>query len=112
MDEKGGDLSSRQARDRGSRLPRKPSRRRLALGGLVFSLGVMYWSLAFPSGPQSGPAILQYFGLLEGLGAFFGSVAELLPEEQKSLARILQMWAGLFAICGFVLIVARGLLGP
>lgn len=45
------------------------------------------------------------------MGAFFGSLAELLPEEQATLAGILRVWAGLFVVCGLGLMVVGGLPG-
>lgn len=50
----------------------------------------MYFELASSAGVSrtnvDGVALFPYLGLFEGLGAFFGSVAELLPEEQTTLA--------------------------
>jgi hypothetical protein len=45
------------------------------------------------------------------MGAHFGSLAELKPEEQATLAGILRAWAGLFVICSFGLMVIGGILG-
>jgi len=61
--------------------------------------------------PRTGLAAFPPFGILEGMGALFGSLAELMPEEQTTLAGILRAWAGLFVICGFALMVIRGILG-
>ncbi len=44
--------------------------------------------------------------------ASFGSLAELMPEEQTALAGILGLWAGLFVCCGFALMVIGGVLVP
>ena len=85
---------------------RKPTRRRWALLGLAGSSAMLLYSLALSSGPGTGGTYFQYFGLLEGLGLFFGSVAELMPGEQTTLAGILRMWAGLFAVCGAALMFA------
>lgn len=85
---------------------RRPTRRRWALLGLAGSFAMLYYGLAFPSGPGTGGVYFQYFGLLEGLGLLFGSVAELMPGEQTTLAGILRMWVGLFAGCGAALMFA------
>ncbi|MDP8901081.1 MAG: hypothetical protein M3N33_08070 [Actinomycetota bacterium] len=45
------------------------------------------------------------------MGALFGSLAELMPEEQTTLVGILRPWAGLFVGCGFALMVIGGFLG-
>ena len=45
------------------------------------------------------------------MGALFGSLAELMPEEQTTLAGILLLWACLFVACGFVLMVVGIALG-
>jgi hypothetical protein len=45
------------------------------------------------------------------MGALFGSLAELMPEAQTTLAGILRLWAGLFVACGFGLMVVGGVLG-
>lgn len=44
------------------------------------------------------------------MGAHFGSLAELVP-EQTTLAGIPRIWAGLFVACGFGLMVIGGALG-
>ncbi len=61
--------------------------------------------------PRTGLAAFPPFGVLEGMGALFGSLAELMPEVQATLAGILRAWAGLFVICGFALMVIGGILG-
>ncbi len=45
------------------------------------------------------------------MGALFGSLAELMPEEQTTLVSIPRLWAGLFVGCGFALMVIGGFLG-
>ena len=79
--------------------------------GLVASLGVIYFGLpadVFRGGLTSLPPL----GVIEGMGALFGSLAELMPEEQTTLAGILCLWAGLFVGCGFALMVVGGVLSP
>jgi hypothetical protein len=90
------------------------SRRRWGLGGLVLSLAMIYFGLAAGAeGPTRDNAVLPPLSVLEGIGFLFGSLAELLPEEQVTLAGILRLWAGLFAACGFALMmVALPGLGP
>ena len=110
-----------------SHLFQAPSRRRWGLGGLVLSLGMIYFGLAAGAeGPTRDNAVLPPFSMLEGMGLLFGPLAELLPEEQVTLAGILRLWAGLFAACGFALMMvallglgqsgtvsgARGAVGP
>ena len=46
------------------------------------------------------------------MGALFGSLVELMPQEQTTLAGILRTWAGLFVACGFGLMVVGAVLGP
>lgn len=99
-------LLSRWKEDWRKHFFRPPTRRRWALLGLVGSFAMLYYSLAFPPGPGTGGAYFRYFGLLEGVGLLFGSAAELLPGEQTTLAGILRMWAGLFAVCGAALMFA------
>ena len=106
MEAKDGNGFSRWKEDWRKHFFRPPTRRRWALAGLAASLALLYWGLAFPGGPRTDVAYTQYFGLLEGLGLLFGSVAELMPEEQTTLAGILRMWAGLFAVCGAALMLA------
>ena len=43
--------------------------------------------------------------MIEGMGLLFGSLVELLPAEQVTLAGIERLWAGLFAACGFALMM-------
>jgi hypothetical protein len=45
------------------------------------------------------------------MGTLLGSLAELMPEEQTTLAGILRLWAGLFVACGFGLMVVGIALG-
>ena len=95
-----------------SRLLRTPSRRRWGFVGLVASFVMIYSGLAYGTGSQ--PEVLTPlppFGVLEGMGALFGSLAELMPEEQASLAGILRVWAGVFVACGFGLMVVGGVGG-
>ncbi len=95
-----------------SRLFQAPSRRRWGLGGLVLCLGMIYFGLAAGAeGPTRDNAMLPPLSMLEGLGLLFGSLAELLPEEQVTLAGILRLWAGLFAACGFALMMVGLFLG-
>ncbi len=89
---------------------RAPSRRRWGLVGLVASLGVIYFGLPADA-PRTGLASLPPLGVLEGMGALFGSLAELMPAEQTTLAGVLRVWAGLFVGCGFALMVIGGVLG-
>ena len=67
---------------------------------------MLYHGLAFAPDPGTGGTYFRYFGLLEGLGLLFESVAELMPGEQTTLAGLLRMWAGLFAVCGAALMFA------
>lgn len=46
------------------------------------------------------------------MGTLFGSLAELMPGEQTTLAGILRLWAGLFLACGFGLMLIGGVRGP
>ncbi len=62
--------------------------------GLVASLGVIYFGLPADA-PRAGLTTpLPPLDVLEGMGALFGSLAELMPEEQTTLAGILRLWAG------------------
>ncbi len=88
---------------------RGPSRRRWGLAGLVVSLVMIYSGLAARTG--WGLAVLPSFGVLEGMGTLFDSLAELLPEEQSTLAGILRVWAGLFVGCGFGQMVTEAIMG-
>ena len=95
-----------------SHLFHAPSRRRWGLGGLVLSLAMIYFGLvAGAGGPTRDNAVLLPLSILEGMGLLFGSLAELLPEEQVTLAGILRLWAGLFAACGFALMMVGLFLG-
>jgi hypothetical protein len=76
----------------------------------VISLVVIYLGLPADA-PRTGLAAFPPFGVLEGMGALFGSLAELLPQEQTTLAGILRVWASLFVSCGFALMVIGGILG-
>jgi hypothetical protein len=82
----------------------------LGLWGLAISLGVIFFSIS----DEPWPGLTNFlppFSVVEGMGLPFGSVAELLPEEQATLAGILRAWAGLFVVCGFALMVIRGIPG-
>jgi hypothetical protein len=87
---------------------RAPSRRRW---GLVAALGMIYFGLPAED-PRTGLTDLPPLGILKGMGTLFGSLAELMPEEQTTLAGILRVWAGLFVACGFGLLVIGTVLGP
>ena len=105
MEEEKGFLA-RQKEAWKSHLFQAPSRRRWGLGGLVLSLVMIYFGLAAGTeGPTRNNAVLPSLSVLEGIGLLFGSLAELLPEEQVTLAGILRLWAGLFAACGFALMM-------
>lgn len=101
---------ARQKKDWKSHLFRAPSRRQWGLVGLVISLVVIYLGLPTDA-PRTDLVAFPPLGVLEGMGALFGSLAELMPEEQTTLAGILRVWAGLFVICGFALMVIGGILG-
>ena len=80
--------------------------------GLVLSLGMIYLGLAYGTGgPTRDNAVLPPLSVLEGIGLLFGSLAELLPEEQVTLAGVLRLWAGLFAAGGFALTMVGLFLG-
>ena len=109
--EKDRGFFSRQKKEFGAPLFRKPSHRRFGVVGLGFSVFAIYWGASsLPHDPLEALTGLALSGLCEGMGALFGSVAELLPEEQTALAGILRVWAGLFVVCGVILIAARLLL--
>ena len=55
--------------------------------------------------------MLPPLSMLGGMGLLFGSLAELLPGEQVTLVSILRLWAGLFAACGFGLMMIGLVLG-
>jgi hypothetical protein len=78
--------------------------------GLALSLVVIYFGLPAEA-PRAGLMALPPLGVLEGMGALFGSLAELVPEEQTTLAGILRDWAGLFVGCGLALMVIGGVSG-
>lgn len=102
------DFFGRQEGGWRSRLSRAPSRSRWWLVGLAVStLTVCYSGSTLPQDPRMLLLGFQLTGVVEGLGLFFGSVAELLPEEQTTLAGILRVWAGLFVVLGMVLLAAR-----
>lgn len=101
----------RQKEDLKTHLLRAPSRRWWGFVGLVASLAMIYYGLPSSDTPRIILTALPPFGVLEGMGAFFGSLAELLPEEQATLAGILRVWAGLFVVCGLGLMVVGGLPG-
>jgi hypothetical protein len=90
---------------------RASSRRRWSLLGLALSLGWIYVGLP-DEASRAGLASFPPLGILEGMGALVGSLAELMPQEQTTLAGILRTWAGLFVACGFGLMVIGGVLGP
>lgn len=98
---------ARQKREMKSPIFRAPSHRRWGLAGPVLSLGWIYVGLP-DDAPRAGPA--SSLGVLEGIGALFGSLAELMPGEQTTLAGIPRTWAGLFVACGFGLVIG-GVLG-
>jgi hypothetical protein len=56
--------------------------------GLAFSLVVIYFGLPSEAA-RDGLASLPPLSILEGRGTLFGSLAELMPEEQTTLAGIL-----------------------
>jgi hypothetical protein len=97
---------------------RQPSHRRFGLVSLAFAIFAIYFSASsFPQDPREALAGFGLSGLCEGMGDLFGSVAELVPEEQTTLAGILRTWAGLFVVCGIVPMAVRmlargGALGP
>ncbi len=62
-------------------------------------------------GPGDNLASFPPLGVPEGVGTLFGSLAELMPEEQTTLAGILRLWAGLFVACGFGPMVVGCVLG-
>ena len=106
MQEKG--LFSRHKEEFRSHVFRKPSHRRFGLVGLAFSTFAIYWGASsLPHDPLQALTGLALTGLCEGMGGLFGSLAELLPEEQTTLAGIFRMWAGLFVACGIVLMAMR-----
>ena len=102
---------ARQKREMKSHVFRAPTHRRWGLVGLVLSRGWICVGLP-DEAPGSGLASFPPLGVLEGMGVLFGSLAELIPQEQTTLAGILRIWAGLFVSCGFGLMVIGGVLGP
>ena len=110
MEEEKGFLA-RQKEEWRSLVFRAPSRRRWGVVGLVASLGIIFFGLS-AADPAAGPASLPPLGVLEGMGALLGSLAELMPEQQRTLAGILRLWAGLFVCCGFALMAIGGVPGP
>ena len=88
---------------------RRRPRRWWGFVGLGLSLGMMYFGVS--DGPWVVASTLPPAGVLEGTGLLFGSLAELMPEEQDTLAGILRLWGGLFVVCGFALMVAGGITG-
>ena len=110
MEEEKGFLA-RQKEEWKSLIFRAPSRRRWGVVGLVLPLVVIYFGLPTEA-PRAGLTAFPPLGVLEGMGgALFGSLAELLPQEQTTLAGILRVWASLFVSCGFALMVIGGILG-
>jgi len=106
QEEKG--FPARQKEEWRSFVFRPPSRRRWGLAGLALSLVWISFGL---SAEAPGAGLASPLGVLEGMGALFGSLAELMPEEQITLAGILRLWAGLFVACGFGMMVVGGVLG-
>ena len=103
MEEEKGFLA-RQKEEWISLVFRAPSRRRWGLVGLAASLGMIYFGLDARNEDLGWDvSFLPPLGVLEGMGTLFGSLAELMPEEQKTLTGILRLWGGLFLICGFAL---------
>ena len=90
---------------------RAPSRRRWGLVGLAPSPGVIYFGLPAEA-PGPGLTSFPPLGFLEGIGALFGSLAELMPEGQTTPAGILRIWAGVLVACGFGLMAIGSILGP
>ena len=109
MEEEKGFLA-RQKEEWRSFIFRASSRRRWGLVGLIASLGMIYFGPP-RRGPRAGLASFPPFGVLEGMDALFGSLAELMPEEQTTLTDILRLWGGIFVGCGFALMVIGGVLG-
>ena len=72
---------------------------------LVMIVMIYFGLAAGAEGPTRGNAVLPPLSVLEEIGLLFGSRAKLLPEEQVTLAGILRLWAGLFAACGFALMM-------
>ena len=111
MEEEKGYLAGQKQRWK-SHLFHAPSRRRWGLGGSVLFLGMIYFGLTLGTeGPTRGSAVLPSLSVLGGMGLLFGSLAELLPGEQVTLVSILRLWAGLFAACGFGLMMIGLVLG-
>jgi hypothetical protein len=108
--EKEKSFLTRQKEDWKSHLFRAPSRRWWGLVGLVASLAMIYFGLPSSDASRVVLTALPPFGVLEGIGALFGSLAELMPKEQATLAGILRVWAGLFVVCGLGLMVVGGIL--
>ena len=106
-EEKG--LLDRQRDEWKAQLFRKPSRGRWAFAGLVGSVVIMF--VGASGDAWMVPSPLPPVGILEGMGLLFGSLAEIMPEEQTTLAGILRLWAGLFVVCGFALVVAGRVTG-
>ena len=76
---------------------------------MVSSFGMIPSGLASVTGDPGGNVAASLpFGVLEGMGALFGSLANFLSEEQATLADILRLWAGLFVARGFALVVTGG----
>lgn len=68
------------------------------------SVVVIFYGLT-PGGFFGLSGIFSPAGVPEGMGLLFGSLAELMPEEQTTLAGVLRLWVILFAFGGFVLMV-------
>ena len=56
----------------------------------MLSLGLILFGLPAEA-PGDGLASFPPLGVLEGTGALFGSLAELMPEEQTTLAGVLRL---------------------
>ena len=106
MDEDKG-FVEKQKDDWKKHLFRKPSRGWWAFAGLAGSFVMIFFGLSEGSS-GAVETFFPPFGVLEGIGLLFGSLAEFMPEEQTTLAGILRLWAGLFVLCGFALIVLGG----
>ena len=108
MEEKKGFLE-KQKEEWKTHIFRRTPRRRFGLVGLALSLGMIFFGLA--NDPWAMPSTLPPMGVVEGMGFLFGSLAELMPEEQSTLAGILRLWGGLFVVCVFAAMVAGGIPG-
>lgn len=111
MEEKKGFLA-RQKEEWRSLIFRAPSRRRWGRVGFVASFVMIYYGLAAGNEDLGWDvSFLPPFGVIEGLGTLFGSLAELMPKEQTTLIGVLRLWAGIFVGCGFALMAIGVVLG-